>query len=75
MPNKKEDLDMAAGAAKREEQVVKQPETKFEKKQLLVSKKYASDRDLLDALLEDKTLYTITEVDSLINKYRKGKVK
>lgn len=75
MPNKKEDLDMAAGTAKREEQAVKQPETKFEKKQLLVSKKYASDRDLLDALLDGNKLYTITEVEGLINNYRKGTVK
>ena len=75
MSNKKSDSDMAAGAAQRAEQAVKQPETKFEKKQLIVSKKYASNRDLVDALLEDKRLYTITEVDNLINKYKKGMVK
>ncbi len=75
MSNKKADLDMAAGTTDRVEQAVKQPETKFEKKQLIVSKKYASSRDLVDALLEDKRLYTIMEVDNLINKYRKGTVK
>lgn len=72
MPNKKEDLD---AAIKKEEQVVKQPEIKFEKKQLLVSKKYASNRDLLDALLDNNKLYTITEVEGLISNYRKGTVK
>ena len=78
MSNKKADSDMAAGTAgavERAEQTVKQPEIKFEKKQLIVSKKYAADRDLVDALLDDKKLYTLAEVDNLINKYRKGMVK
>jgi len=75
MSNKKIDSDVTAGAAERAEQAVKQPETQFEKNQLLVSKKYASDRDLVAALLDDKKLYTITEVDNLINKYKKGTVK
>lgn len=77
MSNKKADSDMAvgtAGAAERVEQAAKQHEAKFEKKQLIVSKKYASNRDLVDALLDDKKLYTIAEVDNLISNYRKGKV-
>lgn len=72
MLNKKGDLDIAAKNIKITDL---QPEPKFEKKQLLVSKKYFSRRDLMDALLEDKKLYTITEIENLVNKYRKGMVK
>ncbi|MFG6378945.1 MAG: hypothetical protein K1W19_11630 [Lachnospiraceae bacterium] len=75
MSNKKENLDIETGTAKREEQIAKQLETKFEKKQLLMSKKYGQYRDLLDALLDNNKLYTTTEVEGLISNYRKGMVK
>ena len=49
-------------------------ERKFSKKQIVMSARFANTRDLVDSLLEDKD-YTIKEVDSLIDKYMKGKVK
>ncbi len=45
------------------------------KKQLLASEKYASRRDVLSALLEDGKSYTTAQVDALIEKYMKGKVR
>ena len=47
--------------------------TAYTKEQILISKKYENRRDVLGALLEDKK-YTFEEVDSLINKFMKGKV-
>lgn len=45
------------------------------KEQLVVSKKYATKRDIISALLENGKSYTLDEVDALIKKYMKGKVK
>ncbi len=45
------------------------------KKQLLSSEKYASRRDVLSALLEDGKSYTTAQVDALIEKFMKGKVR
>ena len=50
-------------------------EQKFNKVQILASAQYANRRDLVDALLEDEKQYTKKEVDELINKFMKGKVK
>lgn len=47
----------------------------FSKAQLLTSQKYAHRRDLIGALLEDDKVYTLHEVDALIEKFMKGKVK
>lgn len=55
------------------EQVVKE-ETKYSKKQLVSSKKYASNRDLLQVLLEDNKSYTLKEVESKINEFKKRRV-
>ncbi len=49
-------------------------ETKFTKENILKSKKYHNRKDLLNVLLEDKE-YTFSEVDALIDKFMKGKVK
>lgn len=46
----------------------------FDKAQLMASDKYASRKDLIGALLDDKTKYTTEQVDELIEKYLKGKV-
>lgn len=54
-------------------QVVKE-ETKYSKKQLVSSKKYASNRDLLQVLLEDNKSYTFKEVESKINEFKKRRV-
>lgn len=47
----------------------------YSKEQLVVSKKYATKRDIISALLENGKSYTLDEVDALIKKYMKGKVK
>lgn len=41
----------------------------------MASKRYANRRDIIMALLEDGKAYTLNEVDGLIEKYMKGKVK
>ena len=47
----------------------------FTKDQILGSKKYTGNRDLIEALLEDSKTYKLSEVDKLINDYKKGAVK
>lgn len=49
-------------------------DTMFSKEQILASNKYADRRDALDAILEDNGVYTIEQVDSLLEKFMKGKV-
>ena len=49
--------------------------TTFSKEQLVSSKKYRHHRDLVNVLLADDRLYSFEEVDILINKFMKGKVK
>lgn len=46
----------------------------FSKEQILASNKYANRRDALDAILDDNGVYTIEQVDSLLEKFMKGKV-
>ncbi|MCK1999374.1 hypothetical protein MPH47_19455 [Psychrobacillus psychrodurans] len=48
---------------------------KFSKQQLVSSKKYAFQRDVLNALLKDGQVYTFSEVDQQLNDFLKGKVK
>lgn len=48
---------------------------KFSKEQILTSTKYRNNRDLVDAILDEKKKYTIENVDSLVEKYMKGEVK
>lgn len=47
----------------------------FSKEQLVSSKKYRHHRDLVNVLLADDRPYSFEEVDILINKFMKGKVK
>lgn len=47
----------------------------YSKEQLVGSKKYATKRDIISALLENGKSYTLDEVDALIKKYMKGKVR
>lgn len=49
-------------------------ERRFNKQQLLISKQFANQRDLLEALLENNKNYTLSEVDNMIKKYMKGQV-
>ena len=48
---------------------------KYTKHNLLNSKRYIKQKDLINALLEDDRKYTLQEVDSIINKYLKGVIK
>ena len=45
----------------------------FTKAQLVASQIYVNSRDLICALLEEGNTYTLNEVDSLIEKFMKGK--
>lgn len=47
----------------------------FTKDQIISSKKYRSNRDLLNALLDGDGKYTLEEVDKKISNFKKGKVK
>ena len=47
----------------------------YTKTQLLQSKRYENRRDLLGAILLDSATYTHEEVEKLIEKTMKGKVK
>ena len=49
--------------------------TKYTKEQLVKSQRYMTRRDLLGALLKDGERYSFSEVDALLVKYMKGKVK
>lgn len=48
---------------------------KFSKEQLIKSSKFKHNRDLVSVLLEDEKRYSIDDVEKLIEKYMKGKVK
>ncbi len=50
-------------------------EVLFTKEQILASKKYSNRRDVLGAILTDGKTYTLEQVDSLLEKFMKGKVK
>ena len=59
--------------AKKETKSEKQ-EVMFTKEQILASNKYANRRDVLGAILSDDDKYTFEKVDSLLEKFMKGKV-
>jgi len=46
-------------------------EIKFTKEQILKSKKYRDQRDLINALLVNGRSYTLNDVDSMIEKFMK----
>lgn len=50
-------------------------ETKFTKEQILAAAKYNNRRDALKVVLVDGERYTISEVNSLLENFMKGKVK
>lgn len=49
-------------------------ESKFTKEQILSSTKYANRRDALGVILSDDKTYTQEQVDTLLDKFMKGKV-
>ena len=51
------------------------PSSTFSKEQLLKSQRYHERRDLLTALLKDGKQYSHVEVQTLIDKFMRGKVK
>lgn len=55
--------------------VEKQIEPSFSKSQLVKSKRFLEERDLLNALLTNNKAYTIDEVTNMISDFKKGKVK
>lgn len=48
---------------------------KLKKEALLRAKKYAGQRDVLAALLKDDQEYTVAEVNAILEKFAKGRVK
>lgn len=50
-------------------------EPTFAKEALVNSKRFRNERDVVSALLKDGVEYTIGEVEGMIEKFMKGKVK
>lgn len=50
-------------------------EATFKKADLVKSKRYAEDKDLLNAILSEEEEYTLRQVDKKILDFKKGKVK
>ena len=53
----------------------KQGETKYKKQELLKAECYRERKDLVGALLEDGREYSLEEVDAVLDKFLKGKVR
>lgn len=69
---------MAARAAVNKDEVNEAVESNkilFSKEQLKASRKYANRKDLLEILLEENKQYSTADVDEMIQKFMKGKVK
>lgn len=47
----------------------------FRKEQIVASKRYENDVDIVNALLQDGKEYALAEVDEMIERFKKGKVK
>lgn len=60
--------------AKKKTENVEQKDVLFTKEQILSSKKYKNRRDALGVILVDDDMYTKEDVDSLLEKFMKGKV-
>ena len=54
-------------------EVKKVTEEKYTKEQIVNSKTFINNRDLLNAILEDKS-YSKKEINEIIENYKKGKV-
>lgn len=54
-------------------EIKKVTEDKFSKEQIVNSKTFINNRDLLNAVLEDKS-YSKNEINKIIENYKKGKV-
>ena len=47
---------------------------KYGKSELMKSKRFLQDRDILNALLNDEDEYSVEEADDILKKRKKGKV-
>ena len=47
----------------------------FRKEQIVASKRYENDVDIVNALLQDGKEYALAEVDEMIERFKKGKVR
>lgn len=57
------------------QETVQTPVDRYSKAQILASNRYANRKDALAVILDDKKVYSSDEVDDLLNKFMKGKVK
>jgi hypothetical protein len=48
---------------------------KYTKAQIASARRYENDIDIINALLKDDRQYTTAEVDTIINDFKKGRVK
>lgn len=62
-------------AEKKTKTTTEKQDVLFGKEQILGSNKYANRRDVLGVILSDNDTYTLEKVDSLLDKFLKGKVK
>ena len=61
-------------AKKKTDEVVQEVVSAYSKERILASKKYENRRDILGVLLKDGEEYELEKVDSLLEKFMKGKV-
>lgn len=47
---------------------------KYSKSQIIAANKYKHCSDIVNVILKEEALYTLKEVDNLINQFMKGKV-
>lgn len=48
---------------------------RYSKRQLVCSERYCNQSDLLCALLDDGKLYSLSEVEEIMKRFMKGRVK
>lgn len=53
---------------------IKNIEDKFSKEQIVKSKRFRNNIDLLNAILKENKQYTLKEVEEIIKNFMKGKV-
>lgn len=66
---------MARAKAKAKEVDTSKPVALFRKEQIVASKRYENDVDIVNALLQDGKEYALAEVDEMIERFKKGKVR
>ena len=62
-------------STKKKDVVETTKEPTFTKVVLVSSKRFHNEQDIVSALLKDGVEYTISDVEGMIEKYMKGKVK